>query len=40
MGALSPGIKQPGSEADHSPTGAEVKKMWIYTSTPTNVFMA
>jgi hypothetical protein len=33
--ALSPGAKQPGREADHSPpTSAEVKNMWIYTSTP------
>jgi hypothetical protein len=30
-----PGVKRPGREADHSPpTSAEVKKMWIYTSTP------
>jgi hypothetical protein len=30
--ALTPGIKRPGREADHSlPTTAEVKKMWIYT---------
>jgi hypothetical protein len=35
-GALSPVVKQPGREADHSPpTSAEVKKMWIYTSTPS-----
>jgi hypothetical protein len=28
-----------GREADHShPTSAEVKKMWIYTSTPLYVF--
>jgi hypothetical protein len=28
------GINQPGHEADHSPsTNAEVKKMWIFTST-------
>jgi hypothetical protein len=28
-------------EADHSPrTSAEVKKMWIYTSTPPYAFMA
>jgi hypothetical protein len=28
-------------EADHStPTSAEVKKTWIYTSTPPYVFMA
>jgi hypothetical protein len=31
-GALSPGVKRQGSEADHSPpTSAAVKKMWIYT---------
>jgi hypothetical protein len=35
-GALSPGVKQPGHEVDHSPpTSAELKKMWIYTSTPS-----
>jgi hypothetical protein len=29
-----PGAKRPGREADHSPpTSAEVKKMWIYTSS-------
>jgi hypothetical protein len=34
-GALYPVVKQPGREADHSsPTSAEVKKTWIYTSTP------
>jgi hypothetical protein len=33
-GALSPGVKRPGREVDHSPTSAEVMKMWIYTSTP------
>jgi hypothetical protein len=39
-GALSPGTKRPGREADHSsPASAEVKKMWIYTSTPSYVFM-
>jgi hypothetical protein len=33
-GAL-PGVKLPEREADHSPpANAEVKKMWIYTSTP------
>jgi hypothetical protein len=33
-GALSPEVKRPGLEADHSPpASAEVKKMWIYTST-------
>jgi hypothetical protein len=37
--ALSPGVKRPGREVDHStPTSAEVKKIWIYTSTPY-VFM-
>jgi hypothetical protein len=30
-----PGVKRPGLEADHSqPTSAEVKKTWIYASTP------
>jgi hypothetical protein len=39
--ALSPVIKQPWREADHSPrTSAEIKKTWIYTSTPPYVFMA
>jgi hypothetical protein len=36
-----PGLKRQGRETDHSPaTSAEVKKMWIYTSTPPYVFMA
>jgi hypothetical protein len=40
-GDLSPGLKRRGREADHSPpTSAEVKKTWIYTSTPPYVFMA
>jgi hypothetical protein len=40
-GGSFPGIKLQGLEADHSsPTSAEVKKMWIYTSTPLYVFMA
>jgi hypothetical protein len=40
-GALSLGVKRSGREADHSPpTSAEVKKMWIYTSTPPYAFMA
>jgi hypothetical protein len=39
--ALSPEIKRPGREADHSlSTSAEVKKMWIYKSTPPYAFMA
>jgi hypothetical protein len=32
---LSPGVKQLGHEADHSPpSSAEVKNVWGYTSTP------
>jgi hypothetical protein len=39
-GALCQGVKRPGREADHSPpTSAEVKKMWIFTSTPPYAFM-
>jgi hypothetical protein len=39
-GALSPGVKLPGREADHSsPTSVEVKKTWIFTSTTPYVFM-
>jgi hypothetical protein len=39
-GILSTGVKLQGSEADHSPAAsAEVKKIWIYTSTPPYVFM-
>jgi hypothetical protein len=39
--ALSPGVKQPGREADRSsPTSTEVKKMWIYTSTLPYGFIA
>jgi hypothetical protein len=34
-GPLCPKVKQPGRESDHSPsTSAEVKKTWIYISTP------
>jgi len=40
-GALSPGVKRPGREADHSPSSsAEMKNAWRYTSTPQYVFMA
>jgi hypothetical protein len=40
-GTISLGLKRPVREADHSPpTSAEVKKMWIYTSTPPYAFMA
>jgi hypothetical protein len=36
-----PGIKRLVREADHSrPASAEVKKMWIYTSTAPYAFMA
>jgi hypothetical protein len=35
-----PGVKRQGRKANHStPTSAEVKKMWIYTSTPPYAFM-
>jgi hypothetical protein len=41
LGALSPWVKRPVREADHSlPTSAEVKKTWICTSTPPYAFMA
>jgi hypothetical protein len=40
-GALSQGVNLPEREANHlPPTSAEVKKMWIYTSTPPYSFMA
>jgi hypothetical protein len=40
-GDVSPGLKRQGREADHlPPTSAEVKKLWIYTSTPLYAFMA
>jgi hypothetical protein len=39
--AVSPGVKRPGREADHSPpASAEVKKIWIYTSSLPYAFMA
>jgi hypothetical protein len=35
-----PGGKRQGREADHSPpASAEVKKMWIYTTTPPYAFI-
>jgi hypothetical protein len=38
---LSPEVKRPGRQADHSPpANAEVKKMWIYNSTHPYAFMA
>jgi hypothetical protein len=40
-GGFFPGVKLPGRKADHSPpASAEVKKMWIYTSTPLYAFIA
>jgi hypothetical protein len=34
-------VNYPGREGDHSPpASADVKKMWIYTSTPPYAFMA
>jgi len=33
---LSPSVKRPGREADHSPpSSADVTKAWSYTSTPS-----
>jgi hypothetical protein len=42
IGGSFPGIKLGGGrEADHStPSSAEVKNEWSYTSTPKYVFMA
>jgi hypothetical protein len=40
LGALSPGVKRPGREADHSPPSPEVKNTCIYTSTPPYAFTA
>jgi hypothetical protein len=35
-GTLSPGIKRPWHEADHSPeSSAEVKNAWSYAATPS-----
>jgi hypothetical protein len=39
-GVLSPALKRPWLEADHSPpSSAEVKKAWSYTSTPPYDFI-
>jgi hypothetical protein len=39
--AISPGVKRPGSEPDHSsPITAEVQNKWIYISTLLYFFMA
>jgi len=41
IGALTPGVKRWGREADHSPTpNAEVNNVWSYTPLPNYVFMA
>jgi hypothetical protein len=41
IGALSSEVKRLGREANHSlVTSAEVKKIWIYTSTPPYAFAA
>jgi hypothetical protein len=38
-GALSPGVRQEGRDADHSPAAsAEVKRMWMYISTHPYAF--
>jgi hypothetical protein len=37
---LSAEFKLPKREADDAPTRAEVKKTWIYTSTPPYALMA
>jgi hypothetical protein len=38
-GTLSPGVKRQGPETDRSPpASADVKKMWIYTSTPHSIY--
>jgi hypothetical protein len=35
LGVLTPGLKRPGCETDHShPSITEVKNTWNYTSTP------
>jgi hypothetical protein len=34
------GVKRPGREADHSPPAStKVKKIYVYTSTPSYAFM-
>jgi len=38
---FTPGVKQLGREADHSPPfSAEIKNAWSYTHTPQYVFVA
>jgi len=39
LGDLSPGIKQLGHEADHTPpSGAEVKNAFSYATMPTQAY--
>jgi hypothetical protein len=41
QGLFPGGVKRQVREADHSPPASvEVKKMWIYKSTPSYAFMA
>jgi hypothetical protein len=38
---LSPAVKLPGRKGDHSsPSSAEVKNVWDYTSSPYSYFVA
>jgi hypothetical protein len=40
LSSISSGVKRWGRETDHLlPASAEIKKMWIYTSTPPYAFM-
>jgi hypothetical protein len=39
-GALSPWVKRPGRDADHSPPSSAEVNAWSYTSTPQYAFMA
>jgi hypothetical protein len=39
-GALSPGVKRQGSEADHSPPSSAEVNAWSHISTASYVFMA
>jgi hypothetical protein len=40
LGTISLGLRRPGREVNHSPPcSTEVKKIWIYISTPPYVFM-
>jgi hypothetical protein len=39
-GGILPGVKRSEHEINHSlADSAEVKKMWIYTATPSHAFM-